>query len=154
MDFEQFLRKEIFILLLTLCEVPLKWNASSINKWNIHFIFMCLKCNLYHWKKNMFWRTVWKKISGEYLNCGGSQWEKDTKNYIMRFVIGTIHDVNVIWSMMMTERELSSKMWRDYASCDMGCTLCKWANRNKVFKILTVDSIREQWIVAISQLGE
>ena len=39
MDIERFLRKGIFILWLTACEVPLQWNVSSINKSNISFIF-------------------------------------------------------------------------------------------------------------------
>ena len=41
----------------------------------------------------------------------------------------------------------------DYASYDTGTAFRKWANWNKVFKILTVDSIRELWDLAVSQLG-
>jgi hypothetical protein len=41
------------------------------------------------------------------------------------------------------EREKTSKTRGDYASYNMGRALRKWANRNKVFKILTVDSIRQ-----------
>jgi len=48
MDFEQFLRKEIFILRLTACAVPLKWSVSSTHKSNIPFIFMGMSCDFVH----------------------------------------------------------------------------------------------------------
>jgi hypothetical protein len=41
------------------------------------------------------------------------------------------------------EREKTSKMRGDCASCDEGTALHVCANRNKVFKIVTVDSVRE-----------
>jgi hypothetical protein len=41
----------------------------------------------------------------------------------------------------------------DCTSYDTGKALRKWANRNKVFRILTVDSIGEQWDLTVSQLG-
>jgi len=40
----------------------------------------------------------------------------------------------------VTERNSKT---RDYASYGTGAALRNWANRNKVFTILTVDSIRE-----------
>ena len=40
----------------------LQWNVSSVNKPNIPFIFMGVKCDFLHWKNKVFWGTVRKNV--------------------------------------------------------------------------------------------
>ena len=63
--------------------------------------------------------------------------------------VGFIHKeyVKDLYSSLEGQREWESdretSKTPDYANYDMGTALREWANRNKVFKNLTVDSIRE-----------
>jgi hypothetical protein len=51
----------------------LQWNVSSINKSDIPFIFMGVEGDFLHWRNNVFWGTLRKKLSGEYPTYRGSQ---------------------------------------------------------------------------------
>jgi len=70
MDFEQFSIKEIFILWLTVCAVPLVMECVIDNKSNIPFIFMGVKCEI---ERITCFEELWgKMLPGEYLNYRGS----------------------------------------------------------------------------------